>query len=222
MTAETKVCFECKETKPAAEFYTNIKHKDGLSSRCRACTLADMHRRWRAKHPEPELWVMPTEKPCSRCKRVQPMDQFIRIQNPAKASRDGYSSDCKTCRSALANEWNKAHRKRHNKSSKAHYHRLSGQQREDKKDYELLRRLGVPYGTYARLFAEQGGECAICGTTDPGTRLHRFHLDHRHGSNVWRGLLCEKCNRGIGSFNDNPDLLRTAANYLESSPSTSV
>lgn len=217
MTAVTKLCFECKETKPAAEFYPHSSHKDGLSSRCRECTLADMHRRWRAKHPFVE-WIMPTEKACSRCKRVQLLDQFIRLKDPTKAARDGYSSDCKSCRSAQASKWNKANPRRRTALASAYFARHT----EERAEYELKRRLGVPKGTYARMLAEQDGKCAICGTADPGTRLTRFHFDHCHDLLVWRGLLCHRCNRGLGYFSHDPELLRKAANYLKLSPSSRV
>lgn len=47
---------------------------------------------------------------------------------------------------------------------------------------------------YARLFAEQGGGCAIGGCTRrPKTR--RFHIDHNHATGQTRGLLCHWHNR---------------------------
>jgi hypothetical protein len=70
---------------------------------------------------------------------------------------------------------------------------------------------------------QQGGGCAICG------EQVKLSVDHDHeccpvvdrarnytcGLCV-RGLLCEFCNRGLGMFRDNPDLLRKAADYLDS------
>jgi hypothetical protein len=42
-----------------------------------------------------------------------------------------------------------------------------------------------------------------------------LHIDHNHLTGKTRALLCDKCNVGLGSFRDNPDLLRKAAAYLE-------
>ena len=59
----------------------------------------------------------------------------------------------------------------------------------------------------------QNGRCKICGTDTPmGTGA--FHVDHCHMTNKVRGLLCHKCNVGLGHFNDNISLLSTAILYL--------
>jgi formate dehydrogenase maturation protein FdhE len=65
---------------------------------------------------------------------------------------------------------------------------------------------------YDRLFAEQGGVCAICGSP-PKTRA--LHIDHDHRANRVRGLLCFRCNRWVLTYNGDPAKLRAAADYLE-------
>lgn len=59
---------------------------------------------------------------------------------------------------------------------------------------------------------EQGGVCAICGEK-PGNKS--LAADHDHESGMPRGLLCLKCNLGLGNFHDNPGLLARAIRYLE-------
>jgi len=39
--------------------------------------------------------------------------------------------------------------------------------------------------------------------------------DHPHGTDIFRGWLCQHCNWGLGHFLDSPALLRAAADYLE-------
>jgi hypothetical protein len=39
-------------------------------------------------------------------------------------------------------------------------------------------------------------------------------VDHCHRTHRIRGLLCSRCNTGIGKFNDDPGLLMRAAKYL--------
>lgn len=53
------------------------------------------------------------------------------------------------------------------------------------------------------------GVCEIC------KRLCRIHRDHCHRTGKSRGGLCQKCNLGLGLFNDNTALLRAAVKYLE-------
>lgn len=65
------------------------------------------------------------------------------------------------------------------------------------------------------LLALQGGSCAICGTGEPGGISRQWAIDHNHLTNRVRGILCHKCNRGIGHFNDDIGLLRAASSYLE-------
>ncbi len=79
-------------------------------------------------------------------------------------------------------------------------------------------RYGITLDQYNAMVEAQGGLCAICGK--PETRLHKGKLkrlatDHCHDRKKVRALLCHQCNTGIGSFVDDPALLRAAAAYLE-------
>jgi hypothetical protein len=40
-------------------------------------------------------------------------------------------------------------------------------------------------------------------------------VDHCHKTGIVRGLLCVQCNLAIGQFNDNPEIVKIAAKYLE-------
>lgn len=73
---------------------------------------------------------------------------------------------------------------------------------------------GLTQSQIDAMLITQGGVCAICATTQPGGQ-GTWHVDHDHSSGKIRGLLCQRCNVGLGNFQDQPDRLRVAANYLE-------
>lgn len=76
-------------------------------------------------------------------------------------------------------------------------------------------RYGITDDDYLRMVASQGGVCVICKQPETGGRTKRLSVDHCHASKKVRGLLCGSCNRGLGSFRDDPSRLRAAAAYIE-------
>lgn len=56
--------------------------------------------------------------------------------------------------------------------------------------------------------APKHGECDLCG--QPAELV----IDHCHTTNLVRGRLCQLCNRGLGHFRDNVELLQKAVSYL--------
>lgn len=86
------------------------------------------------------------------------------------------------------------------------------------RDLQLKKKYGLGEAEYNGLLREQGGACAICRSEISGG-VGVFHVDHCHATKVVRGLLCMRCNHGLGNFKDDPTLLRKAAEYLEASAS---
>lgn len=79
---------------------------------------------------------------------------------------------------------------------------------------------GLTLGDYFDLLKAQNGACAICGGGEQATdglsgKVRDLAIDHHHGSGAVRALLCSSCNRGLGLFRDDPQLLRKAADYLD-------
>jgi hypothetical protein len=73
---------------------------------------------------------------------------------------------------------------------------------------------------YEDMFLKQDGKCAICSRTyghksKKGNEA-RLAVDHCHDTDKIRGLLCNRCNRGIGLFQDNITLFEKAILYLKS------
>lgn len=67
---------------------------------------------------------------------------------------------------------------------------------------------------YDRLYQVQQGRCAVCKKHQTEVKK-RLGADHDHTTGKIRGLLCDPCNRGLGLFKDNIELLLAAINYLE-------
>ena len=79
---------------------------------------------------------------------------------------------------------------------------------------KFKKQYGITIEQYDEMLAAQGGGCAICSAKTPSNRTKYFAVDHCHTTGKVRGLLCTKCNRGLGLFNDRTDLLKLATNYL--------
>jgi hypothetical protein len=90
-------------------------------------------------------------------------------------------------------------------------------------------RLRQKYGTtpffIEKLHEAQKGLCGICGATQAYGSLrenYAFHIDHDHATNTVRGLLCNRCNLGIGTLGDSLELFRKAVAYLENPPASKL
>lgn len=68
---------------------------------------------------------------------------------------------------------------------------------------------------YDTLFQLQGGVCAICGKPETSAKVSNLAVDHNHINGSIRGLLCNKCNRGLGYFEDDITILSKAIEYLK-------
>ena len=90
---------------------------------------------------------------------------------------------------------------------------------ESRRRVRLLVQYGISEMDYARMLTEQNGGCAICGDDGSAGRGGVLHVDHCHQTGRVRGLLCDRCNHGLGNFKDDPALLRRAAYYLEAAAS---
>ena len=76
------------------------------------------------------------------------------------------------------------------------------------RNWRLKKRYYVNGATWDSMFKKQNGVCALCNERPVK------HTDHCHVSGRLRELLCQKCNMGLGMFNDDPYLLMRAVKYL--------
>jgi hypothetical protein len=63
---------------------------------------------------------------------------------------------------------------------------------------------------YKKLLEKNNFSCQICKSNN------KLCIDHDHTTGDIRGLLCSSCNKALGLFCDNIDLLKNATFYLES------
>jgi Recombination endonuclease VII len=81
--------------------------------------------------------------------------------------------------------------------------------REYQREKRFREIYGITVADHEAMFARQDGACAICKRT--GVPLC---VDHCHRTGEVRSLLCRRCNRGLGFYNDDPDILLVAVAYL--------
>ena len=124
------------------------------------------------------------------CKRGHPMSVYRKTYN------SGYTfcSECKRLQAKSYYEENIKHIK-----SRLRFTNLRS-------------RYGLKDGEYENILSSQEGKCAICGTSE--FIGNGPHVDHNHLTKKVRGILCTKCNVGLGYFCDDPEILIKASNYL--------
>jgi hypothetical protein len=71
-----------------------------------------------------------------------------------------------------------------------------------------IRRFGLDPDTRQAIVDAQGGICPIC------QRKRKLVVDHKHGTNIVRGLICATCNRALGYLMDDYQTISRAAEYI--------
>lgn len=132
------------------------------------------------------------EKVCFNCKELKPISEFCK----AKQNKDGYSGRCKAC--------DKKYREAFYADKPSHY----------KKEETLKRVYGLTWSEYQEMLKVSGNCCYVCGAHE--SRFKKgLSVDHDHSTGQIRGLLCGVCNRFIVARHKTGDLLRKAADYLD-------
>lgn len=137
---------------------------------------------------------------CPSCERELPLGLFYLRGDTGKPR-----VYCKKCIADKARE--------RNKTDKA---KEANRQRSRK---HILKSYGMTEEEFDTLLSSQNSQCKICKTDliPTGTREELVKIacvDHCHNTGKVRGILCRKCNSGIGYFKDNPDLVGQAVSYL--------
>ena len=97
--------------------------------------------------------------------------------------------------------------------------KMSADERLEKRHSYVKSHYGLTKEDYNRLLAQQDGCCAICGESESEinkkiTHYKALSVDHDHKTKQVRGLLCSRCNIGLGNFKDNIKIMARAIQYL--------
>lgn len=87
-----------------------------------------------------------------------------------------------------------------------------------RRDSYLRRTYGITLAEFEDMRDAQGNRCAVCGNEFTKTP----HVDHDHVAMIVRGLLDYRCNKFVIGRHRVPDLLASAAKYLETPPAVAV
>lgn len=131
------------------------------------------------------------------------------------------SPRCDVCRERRRVEWYRTYKRRRRTEPEfiERDREIGRRYREMNRDKRLAamrewhrknrhRQYGLDQAAFAAMAMEQGLACAIC------RRITSLHVDHDHSTGRVRALLCGKCNRGIGMFDESPDVLAKAIAYI--------
>lgn len=165
-------------------------------------------------------------KPCLRCSAITPLDQFCKN----KLRKDGLAYYCKPCREVFKRR-SESKRPTHYREVVEKWHKdnpervrqlkqkWSDRNPEKRAAAHRRRRYNITQAQYDQMLQDQSERCAICGIKPdykPRQKGEKrlLHVDHCHKTGRVRGLLCWKCNMGLGSLNDDPRILALAIEYL--------
>lgn len=196
---DTRTCKLCSEVKPLSEYHKN--GSGGHRRQCKQCINSGAAKA--ASKPRPKHDPENGKKACSVCGKLKSFNQF----RPHKKGAFGRIANCRTCENAANTEWRKQNKDYYKTYRDENLDRM--REAERKRHYKYA---GYQEGMYEALMELQNHTCRICGEVDTDRGLC---VDHCHTEDRIRGLLCKRCNLGIGSFQDDLDLLRSAMKYLQ-------
>lgn len=150
------------------------------------------------------------EKICNVCKKSKPLSKF----NKVAKGKYGVYAKCKLCCKEKQRIYREANPER-TKEIQTQSKEKRKREKPNDKFYNFIRaEFNMTPEEYETIRINQNFKCALCDRPESEFKK-RLHLDHCHNSNKVRGLLCPKCNMGLGLFHDNIEVLQKAINYLK-------
>lgn len=187
-----KTCSCCGMTKLLADFYF---WKGRPVARCKSCTR-EKSKKYREHNQE----------------HIAEQKKASSVRNKDKIAK--YQKAWRLANVEKLRKWNREYHQR-NPPKKRTPEQNRRYYRAYHRNVYLQKKFGITESDYEVMVATQGGKCAICGTTEPRGNGHKkFHVDHCHRTGLVRGLLCSRCNLGLGAFLDDVSVLQRAIEYL--------
>ena len=140
------------------------------------------------------LWKETGLHTCPQCLTEKGVEEIV-------FNNQGNPGWCKPCKTKNSREYMRMYRDKHPELSTKNAQR------------HKLKRYNITPEEFTLRVMEQGGVCGICGTVPSA-----LFVDHDHTTGKVRGLLCQKCNSGIGFLGDSLEGLEKAVNYLKNNP----
>lgn len=137
-------------------------------------------------------------KTCKTCQEIKPLTEFYINKNGKRVGR--VSIYCKTCSKGYKQRYH-ANNPEKQRIAQAKLYRNNPEKRR-------LYQIKYQYGLSQEEYEALSKECAICGITE------NLVLDHNHVTGDFRDVLCRRCNTGLGMFQDDPNLLIRATDYI--------
>lgn len=227
-----KTCTGCLVEKPLGEFDFEPRVKSQTTAKCRACLRA-YKAEWNAANPERvdasrEKYRKKYPERVAAAHRFT--DRRVRLERLEKRLAEGLRiepvviGDTRKCPKCCrrkpgdafgTNRWCLACNA---EDARKRLRSLNAEQREERRKkfrkWDIERRYGVSFADAEQRLLDQGGRCAICCDEIDLLAKRSGCVDHCHTTQEFRGILCVKCNAGLGQFRDNISFMERAIDYL--------
>jgi hypothetical protein len=182
-----KTCKKCLVEKPETEFKLKKGNSDGRTGSCKKCFAAKARALYSVRKHLPEFLEH---------NRVQSRKYLAKVQGTLKYKKQ-------------RQVWGQAQRKKSPKYREQNWSR-----------YGITTVEGDVFkqNHFEKALVQQGRACGICFKElydMTGKNVLRACVDHNHKTNVFRGILCHKCNAALGLFSDCKEAVAAAVKYLE-------
>lgn len=137
-------------------------------------------------------------KTCTKCKETKELNEYHFSNKECSILRN----ICKACAREQRHAWYLRNSKRHKD--------YNIQWRKNKR----LKEWGITQDECNEILKKQEYSCAICKIEFSKLKT-KYHHDHNHKTNKFRGFLCSHCNRAIGLLKEDIKALANAIEYLK-------